>query len=77
MENSTDNNVWYIDSGASFHMTTSKKNLRHLKKMDMQFQIELGDYGMYAARGVGIVSFQRESGNLLHLKDFLDVPGLR
>lgn len=43
----------------------------------MQFQIELEDDGQYAATGVGIVSFKRESGNPLHLRDVLYVRGLK
>lgn len=57
----------YIDSGTSLHMTKNKNNFSHLKEKDMQFQIELGDEGMYATRGVGTINFQRESGNPLHL----------
>jgi len=66
-----------VQLGASFHMTGNKKIFSHLKEKDMQFQIELGDDDQYAARGVGIFSFQRELGNPLHLKDVLYVPGLR
>jgi len=58
-------------------MVGNKKSFNHLKEKDMQFQIELGDDGRYAARGVGTVSFNRESSNSLHLRDVLYVPGLR
>lgn len=58
-------------------MTENKKSFSHLKEKDMHFQIELGDDGQYVARGVGTVYFQRESGNLLHLRDVLCVLGLR
>ena len=43
----------------------------------MQFQIELGDDGQYASRGVGTVIVERESGIPLHLNDVLYVPGLK
>lgn len=43
----------------------------------MQFHIELGDDGSYLTKGVGTVSFDRESGNPLQLKDVLHVPGLK
>lgn len=49
-------------------MTKNKKSFSHLKEKYMQFPVELGGDGMYAARGVGIVSFQRELGNPLHLR---------
>lgn len=77
MESSVDSSVRYIDLGASFHMTGNKKYFSYLKEKDMQFQIELGDDGMYATRRVGTINFRRESGNPLHLKDILYVPSLK
>ena len=43
----------------------------------MQVNIELRDNGKYATKGIGIVTFERESGNTLHLKGVLYVPGLK
>lgn len=57
MANSISSNVWYIDSGASFHMTRNKEYFNHLKEKDMQFHIELRDDGKYVTRGVGTVNF--------------------
>ena len=69
--------MWYIDSGASFHMTKNRKSFSHLKEKDMHVQIELGDDGQYVSRRVGIVIFQRDLGNSVHLRDVLYVSGLR
>ena len=42
--------VWYIDSGASFHMTRNKEFFSSLEEKDMQFNIELGDDGIYMTK---------------------------
>lgn len=39
-------------------MTGNEKYFNHLKENDMQFQIELGDDGQYAARGVVLSVFK-------------------
>lgn len=67
--------MWYIDSGESFHMTRNKEYFSQLKEKDMQFHIELGDDGGYLTKGMDTVSFQRESGNSLHVKDVLYILG--
>ena len=37
--------VWYLDSGASFHMTGDKELFSDLEKKDLQMHIEMGDDG--------------------------------
>ncbi|KAH9306491.1 hypothetical protein KI387_010895, partial [Taxus chinensis] len=44
---------------------------------DLQINIELGDDGRYSATGIGTVTFQRELGSDLQLKDVMYVPGLK
>ena len=39
--------------------------------------IEMGDDRRYSATGIGTVTFQRESGYPLRLKDVMFVPGLK
>jgi len=41
------NSIWYIDSGASSHMTGNKEYFNQLTKKDIEFHIELGDGGRY------------------------------
>ena len=55
--------VWYIDSGASFHMTGDKELFSDLEEKDLQMHIEMGDDGQYSATGIGTITFERESGN--------------
>eukprot|EP00253_Pinus_taeda_P024727 PITA_24727 len=39
--------VWYLDSGASFHMSGDKNLFSTLEEKDLQMQIEMGDDGKY------------------------------
>ena len=49
--------VWYLDSGASFHMTGDKKIFSALEEKDFKMRIEMGDNGRYNVLGVGTVDF--------------------
>jgi hypothetical protein len=77
MASAMTSSTWYIDSGASCHMTGNINYFSQLTEKDMQFNIEMGDDGKYQAKGVGVVKFERESGKLLYLRDVLYVPGLK
>jgi hypothetical protein len=76
MSSSTVTGVWYVDSGASYHMTRRKEFFSSLQEGGMNLLIELGDDACYKAQGIGTVSFQRESGKPLRITDVLYVPGL-
>ena len=69
--------VWYLDSGASFHMIDDKSLFSTLEEKDLQMRIEMGDDGKYHVFGEGTVVFQREHGAPLTLTDVKYVPGLR
>ena len=69
--------MWYLDSGASFHMTENKKFFGSLEEKDLQMHIEIGENGRYKATGVGTITFKRESDNPLTLKYVMCVHGLK
>lgn len=69
--------VWYLDSGASFHMSGDKNIFSTLEEKDLQMRIEMGDDGKYHVLGEGTVVFQREHGAPLTLTDVKYVPGLK
>ena len=69
--------VWFLDSGASFHMTGDKYLFTDLDEKDLGVHIEMGDDGRYSATGIGTISFERESGKPFILKDVMHVPGLK
>jgi len=48
--------VWYLDSGASFHMINDKSLFSTLEEKDLKMCIDMGDDGKYNVSGVGTVS---------------------
>lgn len=50
---------WYIDNGASQHMTTYKFALFRLEEQDTNMQWELSDDGKCLVTGMGIISFHK------------------
>ena len=73
MASTTGSSIWYIDSGASSHMTGQKRFFRDLQEGGTGFHVELGDDARYQAQGVGTVSFEREFGKPLNFVDVLYV----
>jgi hypothetical protein len=69
--------VWYIDSGASSHMTGHKHYFSNFEERGFDFEILLGDDYTYHPKEVGTVKFERESGKPLYLSDVLYVPRLK
>eukprot|EP00253_Pinus_taeda_P025736 PITA_25736 len=69
--------VWFLDSGASFHMTGDKDLLSDLEDKDLGVHIKMGDDGRYSATGIGTISFERESGKPFVLKEVMHVPRLK
>ena len=69
--------MWYLDSGASFHMTGDKELFSDLEEKDLQMHIEMGDDGRYSATDIGTITFERESSNPFLLKNVIHVPGLK
>jgi hypothetical protein len=69
--------TWLIDNDSSRHMTCYRDSLRDLTEKDSTLQVELGDNAKYVVKAVGTTSFQLESGDSLHMRDVLFVPGLK
>ena len=44
--------VWFLDSGAYFHMTGDKDLFSDLDEKDLGVHIEMGDDGRYSATGI-------------------------
>jgi hypothetical protein len=72
----THSSVWYIDSGASRHMTGVREHLTDLTQIG-DLEVVLGDDRVVKAVGSGTISFQRESQPPMLLRDVLYVPGLK
>jgi hypothetical protein len=68
--------TWYIDSGASRHMTAVREHLTDLTQCG-DAEVVLGDDREVKVAGCGTVSFQRESLPPMTLTEVLYVPGLK
>jgi len=68
---------WFLDSGASFHMTDDSSLFSTLEEKDLKMRIEMGDDERYSVLGVGMVAFQREHGAFITLTDVKNVLGLK
>eukprot|EP00253_Pinus_taeda_P016240 PITA_16240 len=69
--------VWFLDSGASFHMTGNRDLFSDLEDKDLGVHIEMGDDGRYSATSIGTISFERDSGKPFVLKEVMHVPRLK
>jgi hypothetical protein len=72
----TTSDTWYIDSGASRHMTTVREHLTDLTQCGYA-EVVLGDDREVKVASCGIVSFRRESLPPMTLTEVLYVPGLK
>jgi hypothetical protein len=68
--------TWYIDSGASYHMTSVREHLTDLTQCG-DVEVVLGDDREVKVTGCGTVSFRRESLPPMTLTEVLYVPGLK
>ena len=50
-------NMWYIDNGASYHMTGAREFFSELAERGLDIEIVLGDKRIVRADGVGTVTF--------------------
>ena len=65
--------VWFLYSGAYFHMTGDKYLFSDLNKKDLGVHIKMGDDGRYSATGINTISFERDSGKPFVLKEVMHV----
>eukprot|EP00253_Pinus_taeda_P010090 PITA_10090 len=69
--------IWYVDSGASRHMTGVREYFSELSECGTDMEVVLGDDKVVRAVGVGTLTFERESKPPLKVSDVLYVPGMR
>ena len=58
-------------------MVGNKDLFSDLEEKDLQWNMEFGDDVRYNATNIGTITFQREFGSPLRLKDVFFVPGLK
>ena len=69
--------TWYIDSGASSHMTGAREMFSELSQRETDVEVVLRDDSAVRAVGRGTITFQRESMSPMVLRDVLYVPGMK
>ena len=57
----TSSSTWFIDSGASSHMTGDRDMFSDMSKTDLELEVVLGDVIVVRAVGRGTVPFDRDS----------------
>jgi hypothetical protein len=77
MDASASGSVWYLYSGASYHMTGDKDSFSDLEEKDLRMHIDMGDDGWYSVTGISTITFQRELCKPFQLKFFMHVIGLK
>jgi hypothetical protein len=73
----TPSDVWYVDNGASSHMSGVREHFTDLRDPKIRLEIELGDNTIVRVAWCGTISFQRELMPPLVFKDVLYVSGLK
>ena len=63
--------IWYVDSGASRHMTRVKEYFSKLSEGDTDMEVVLGDDSIVRAVGVGTLTFDRGPKPPLKVSDVL------
>ena len=68
--------VWYIDNGASAHMTGVRECFSSYKEEQMNFKITMGNKAKCTPIGRATITFQTEDGNKIRATNVLHVPRL-
>jgi hypothetical protein len=71
-----EDDMWIIDSGASRHMTGDQARLSNLNEKKTSYKVDLGDKTTYPVEGFGQAAIKMKTGNYVHLRNVLYVPGL-
>jgi hypothetical protein len=70
----SNNNVWYVDYGASNHMTNHGKWFRNTKDLKTPGFVEIGDDTAHPITQIGKVPLSMQDGQTKYLKNVLHVP---
>ncbi len=69
-----DNNVWYVDSRISNHMTSHGEWFRNAKDLKTPRFVEIGDDTTHPITQIGKVPLSMQDGQTKYLKDVPHVP---
>ena len=69
--------IWFMDSGASSHMSGKKKWFRNFKESNSGVKVYLGDNSGYEIKGHGDVLVTLPDGNIRNISDVWYVLGIK
>ena len=75
-ENPTKDDVWYVDSGASNHMTSRGEWFRDMRKPEVSGFVQTGDDTAHPIAHVGDVPLNTQDEKSKYLADVLHVPNI-
>ena len=68
--------VWYVDSGASNHMTSCGEWFREMNDLNAPGYVEIGDDTTHPIAHIGKVPLNMQDGKVKYLVDVLHVPNI-
>ncbi|XP_074361123.1 uncharacterized protein LOC141701346 [Apium graveolens] len=74
-EKSSDSDIWYLDNGASNHMTGQRSKFKMLDEC-VKGQVKFGDGSMVEIKGKGTVSLKCKTGEERELHEVFFIPSL-
>jgi hypothetical protein len=72
-----DSDAWFVDSGASVHMTCNKLWHTNFKEIQNGSSIYLGDDHAHQIKGYECIPVTWSNGTIHHIHNVLDVPGIK
>ena len=72
-----DIDAWFVDSGASVHMTCNKKWYTNYKETQNGASIYLGDDRAYQIKGYGDIPVTFPNGSVRHIRNVVYVPRIK
>ena len=69
-------NVWYVDSGASNHMTSHGEWFKEMQTLENPGYVETGDDTAHPIAHMGNVPLSLDDGKVKYLADVLHVPNI-
>lgn len=71
----TESNLWYLDNGASNHMTGQRSKFRILDE-NVTGQVKFGDGSLVSIKGKGSIALKCKNGEEKVLEDVYFIPSL-
>jgi hypothetical protein len=72
-----DSDAWFVDSGASVHMTCNKNWYVNFKETQNGVGIYLGDDHAHQIKGYGYIPVTLSNGTVRHIHNVVYVPGIK